>query len=95
MKENQKLKKQIDTQQISIQNLKKQQQEGEKVRADFFTLKFTHDQLIDAYEQLEQRNEEMDVKYQALERSFKFMETERQYKNQKVADLTNALVKRN
>ena len=94
MKENQKLKKQIDTQQLTIQNLKKQQQEGEKVRADYFTLKFTYDQLTDAYEQLEQRNEEMDVKYQALERSFKFMETERQNNNQKVADLTNALVKR-
>jgi len=44
-------------------------------------LKFTYDQLADAYEQLEQRNEEMNFKYQALERSFKFMEAERQNNN--------------
>lgn len=74
------MKAKVDQANLKLAYLEKQVQELSQVRSENYKLKYELETLQDRYEELQNFNDEMQLKFQGVESSVKFLEKEkRQY----------------
>ncbi|CDW82716.1 UNKNOWN [Stylonychia lemnae] len=84
----------IARQETEIQDLKKQLDDYFVIRSEFTKMKMEYDKLYDRYSEVEHLQKETNLKFSGLEKSYFFLEKERESSHSKIQELSNLLHER-